>query len=65
VAVPDAELLDGARLMATLEGLDACPEGGAAVAAARRLIAGGIVSRDEPLVIFNTGAGVLYGRDFK
>jgi threonine synthase len=65
VAVPDAELLDGARLMATLEGLDACPEGGAAVAAARRLLANGALSRGRPTVVFNTGAGVLYGRDFK
>jgi threonine synthase len=64
VAVPDADLLDGARLLATLEGVDACPEGGAAVAAARRLLAGGVLSRSQPLVVFNTGAGVLYGRDF-
>lgn len=64
VAVPDADLLDGARLLATLEGVDACPEGGAAVAAARRLLSAGVLSPVEPLVVFNTGAGVLYGRDF-
>ncbi len=63
VAVPDADLLEGARLLGTLEGVDACPEGGAAVAAARRLLAQGVVPRSEPLVVFNTGAGVLYGRD--
>ncbi len=63
VAVPDADLVEGARLMASLEGVDACPEGGAAVAAARRLLSEGKVSRTEPLVVFNTGAGVLYGRD--
>jgi threonine synthase len=65
VAVSDAALLDGARLLSTLEGIDACPEGGAAVAAARALAAGGRVAPDERLVVFNTGAGVLYGRDFK
>ena len=64
VAVPDAELVEGARLLATLEGVDACPEGGAAVAAARRLLAGGSVAGSETLVVFNTGAGVLYGRGF-
>ena len=65
IAVPDADLLDGARLLASLEGVDACPEGGAAIAAARRLLAGGVLSRAESLVVFNTGAGVLYGRDLK
>ena len=62
VAVSDADLVDGAGLMAALEGIDACPEGGAAVAAARRLVAGGAVAPGERLVVFNTGAGVLYGR---
>jgi threonine synthase len=65
VAVPDADLIHGAGLLASLEGVDACPEGGAAVAAARRLLADGVLSRSEPLVVFNTGAGVLYGRGFK
>jgi len=63
VAVPDRDLVEGARLLSSLEGVDACPEGGAAVAAARRLLLEGKVSRVEPLVVFNTGAGVLYGRD--
>jgi len=62
VAVSDADLVDGAGLMAALEGIDACPEGGAAVAAARRLVAGGAIAPGERLVVFNTGAGVLYGR---
>jgi len=65
VAVPDADLVAGAALMARLEGIDACPEGGAAVAAARRLLERGAVSASEALVVFNTGAGVLYGREFK
>ncbi len=63
VAVSDASLLEGARLLATLEGVDACPEGGAAVAAARQLREGGHLAAHERVVVFNTGAGVLYGRD--
>jgi threonine synthase len=63
VAVTDAALLEGARLLATLEGVDACPEGGAAVAAARALRESGELAPDERVVVFNTGAGVLYGRD--
>jgi threonine synthase len=65
VAVSDPDLVDGARLMARLEGIDACPEGGAAVAAARKLLAAGVLSARETVVVFNTGAGVLYGRDLK
>ncbi len=61
-AVSDADLTEGARLLATLEGVDACPEGGAAVAAAHQLAQQGRIARAERVVIFNTGAGVLYGR---
>jgi len=65
VAVSDGELLEGQRWLAGLEGVDACPEGGAAVAAARILLDRGVVARDARLVLFNTGAGVLYGQDMK
>jgi threonine synthase len=65
VSVTDAELLEGAALLASLEGVDACPEGGAAVAAVGKLLDRGIITREDPIVVFNTGAGVLYGRDFK
>jgi threonine synthase len=65
VAVPDPELLEGAALMARLAGIDACPEGGAAACAARALVQGGRISAGDRVVVFNTGAGVLYGRDFK
>ena len=62
VAVSDADLLRGATLMATLEGVDACPEGGAAVAAAQVLLQRGTLASGDRIVVFNTGAGVLYGR---
>lgn len=65
LAVTDDQLLDGAHLLSGLEGIDACPEGGAAVAAAHILLSRGMVGRDERLVLFNTGAGVLYGHDLK
>jgi hypothetical protein len=35
------------------------------VAAAHILLARGMVGRDERLILFNTGAGVLYGHDLK
>jgi threonine synthase len=65
LAVTDEQLLEGAHLLSSLEGVDACPEGGASVAAARLLLSKGLVGRDERLILFNTGAGVLYGHDFK
>ena len=65
VAVTDDQLLEGAHHLSSLEGIDACPEGGAAVAAARVLLDRGWVGRDERVVLFNTGAGVLYGHDLK
>ncbi len=62
VAVPDQALTESQRQLSTLEGVDACPEGGAAVAAAEQLARSGRLVRDERVVVFNTGAGVLYGR---
>jgi threonine synthase len=60
VAVSDSELEAGAAELASTEGIDACPEGGASLAALRRLLADGIVQPFESVVLFNTGAGWLY-----
>lgn len=60
VAVSDAELLQGAGDIARLEGIFACPEGGACVPAVRRLVANGTIKPDDRVVIFNTAAGVKY-----
>ena len=60
VAVPDQALLDDTRLMARLEGIDACPEGGACVSALRTLKASGRVRAGETIVLFNTGTGLKY-----
>lgn len=60
VAVSDDDLLAASQLGTRLEGIDLGPEGGAAVAAVRRLVKQGTVRPDERIVIFNTGAGWLY-----
>ena len=60
VAVTDALLAAAARDLQTLEGIDASPEGGAALAGAVELKARGKLHPDERVVIFNTGAGWLY-----
>ena len=60
VAVSDAQLAALARELQTLEGIDASPEGGAALAGALQLVAQGALNRTERVVVFNTGAGWLY-----
>ena len=59
MAVSDPDLLRWAATLAE-QGLDASPEGGAAVAALEALVARGDVRSSDRVVIFNTGAGWLY-----
>ncbi len=60
IAVDDDDLIKGVRSLCETEGILAAPEGGACVAALRRLVETGWVGRDERVVIFNTGTGVKY-----
>ncbi len=60
VAVSDEELLEGVSLCAEREGIFACPEGGATVAALRHLLENGTIEPDEHVVLFNTGSGLKY-----
>ncbi len=60
VAVSDEALVDAQMRMSRLEGVFACPEGGATLAALEALLARGWVSPDERVVLFNTGTGLKY-----
>ncbi|HTY04925.1 MAG TPA: threonine synthase [Gemmatimonadales bacterium] len=60
VAVTDDALTRAAADLQRREGIDAAPEGGAALAAAMALLAAGTIRRADRVVIFNTGAGWLY-----
>jgi len=60
VAVDEGELLAGMADLAREAGLYACPEGGATLAALRKLRAAGRVGSAERIVIFNTGSGLKY-----
>jgi threonine synthase len=60
IAVSDEEMLDAGIELAQKEGIFAAPEGGACVAALRKLLASGFLSPAEKIVIYNTGAGVKY-----
>ncbi len=58
VAVTDAEVVDGMKLLAEAEGIFAETAGGVVIAALRRLAAQGRIERDEVVVVFITGAGL-------
>ena len=60
LAVTDEEIMDALRHWARVEGIFAAPEGAAALAAYRKLRAGGFFSADDTLVLFNTGSGLKY-----
>lgn len=60
VAVDDGRTLDALRATARLEGAFICPEGAAAVAAARMLRETGELGPDDVVVILNTGTGLKY-----
>ncbi len=60
VAVEDAEILAAIRELAEVEGLFACPEGAACLAALRHLRARIEIDHDERIVLFNTGMGLKY-----
>jgi threonine synthase len=60
VTVSDEALVRAQMRMGRLEGVFACPEGGATLAALEELLAQGWVSPDERVVLFNTGTGLKY-----
>ena len=61
VGVDDDEIRETIGLIATDEGVLACPEGAAGVAAAYRLRQRGWLDEHDEVVVFNTGSGLKYG----
>jgi threonine synthase len=60
VSVSEEEIIQGVRDAGAAEGLFIAPEGGACVAALRKLKASGHLSADDSVVVFNTGTGFKY-----
>lgn len=60
LAIEDAETLKSLRKLAQLEGMLACPEGAAALAALGGLLRRGMISSTDTVVVFNTGSGLKY-----
>jgi len=56
--VTDVEIVEGIKLLAKTEGIFAETAGGVTVAALRKLVASGKISRDEETVVVITGGGL-------
>jgi len=63
VAVSEAEIIAGVKEGASCEGIFMAPEGGACVAAARRLRDTGQLAPEDTVVLFNTGTGYKYAEN--
>ncbi len=60
VAVTDDAIMQGVKELAATEGIFACPEGGAALAAYQQLLEEGFLKESDSVVLFNTGSGYKY-----
>jgi threonine synthase len=60
IAVSDADLMSACLQMARFEGILGAPEGGAGLAAIRRLVTENKIGPRESVVLFNTGSGYKY-----
>lgn len=60
VAVSDRDMVAGMCDLGRREGIGAAPEGGATLAALRRLVGDGTIARDAEVVLLNTGGALKY-----
>jgi len=60
VAVTDQEMIEAGIELASDEGIFAAPEGGACVAALKKLLGTGFLKSSDRMVIYNTGSGLKY-----
>lgn len=60
IAVSDEEIMKGCEALAAREGLFVAPEGGACIAALKRLRDSQFLRRNDRILIYNTGSGYKY-----
>ncbi len=60
VSVSDEAMIEAGLELAADEGVFVAPEGGACVAALKKLLAQGFLKPEERIVIYNTGSGLKY-----
>jgi threonine synthase len=58
--VPEEDLVSMAERAARLEGLDAAPEGAAALAALPILLRDGMIQKTDRILVLNTAASGMY-----
>jgi threonine synthase len=63
ISVTEDELLDGVKKLAGMEGLFVAPEGGALIPAVHKAIANQWISRDETILLLNTGSAYKYAEN--
>ena len=65
VSVDDEDILLETKLIAELEGMFICPEGGATIKGLKILLDNGQLSTDDNILLLNTGTGLKYLDIFK
>lgn len=60
VAVSDEDMVNAMKDIARTEGVWICPEGAATFACLPQLMQSGFLERDETVLLYNTGSGILY-----
>jgi len=65
LAVSEAEIVQGVKDAGAAEGFFMAPEGGACVAALRKLVADGKLGESDSVVSFNTGTGFKYAENME
>ncbi|MBU7030080.1 MAG: threonine synthase [Theionarchaea archaeon] len=60
VTVTDEEIVKSIKDLAQYEGIYPCPEGAATYAAFKNLVSSGYLSKDERILLINTGSGLIY-----
>ena len=60
ISVSDTEIMESSERLAASEGLFVAPEGGACIAALKKLRHSGFLRKNERILIYNTGSGYKY-----
>ncbi len=60
ISVSDQDIVGAQQFLAQKEGIFACPEGAATIAALDKLLQQNVIHTDETIICFNTGSGLKY-----
>jgi threonine synthase len=60
VSLPDSQIRDAQKLLASLEGIFPSLEGAATIGALQPLVESGWITAEEKVLVFNTGSGLKH-----